>query len=308
MQPRHRLIAAAVALALLAGCAGRSSYDGLDFPQEGATSAPFGPRVQLAQAPGGIATDEDDDFGDLFPGDDEFEIEEDYDPLETLNRFLFAFNEALDVFILRPVAEIYRFWLPQAVQDSVQNFTRNLNAPVIFLNQLWQGRDEEASDTIARFFINTTVGLAGLFDPADHWGLEYSEADFGQTLGYYGAGPGPYIVLPLFGPSSLRDGIGFGVDSLLLDPWPRVLNAADVEKDQEILLGRRIAEGVDKRARNIETVDDLRRDSVDFYARIRSLYLQHRKSLIEESISANPPGAARDEPATKTNQLERRDK
>ena len=248
----------------------------------------------------------DDDFGDLFPGDDEFEIEEDYDPLETLNRFLFAFNEALDFFILRPVAEIYRFWLPQAVQDSVQNFTRNLNAPVIFLNQLWQGQDEEASDTIARFFINTTIGLAGLFDPAGHWGLEYREADFGQTLGYYGAGPGPYIVLPLFGPSSVRDGIGLAVDSLVLDPWPHVLDAADVDKKQELLLARLVLEGVDKRSRNIETVDDLRRDSVDFYARIRSLYLQHRKSFIEESRAANPPGGTGDESAADTNHTNRK--
>ncbi len=312
MHRKLGLIAAAVVLVLLAGCTGRSPYDGFNFPQEGANSAQFGPRVQLAQASSDFETDEDDDFGDLFPGDDEFEVEEDYDPLETVNRFLFAFNEALDFFILRPVAEIYRFWFPQAVQDSVRNFTRNLNAPVTFLNLLWQGRDEEASDTIARFFVNTTVGLAGLFDPASSWGLEYTEADFGQTLGYYGAGPGPYLVLPIFGPSSVRDGTGLAVDSLLLDPWPYVLDATDVDKKQELLLARFIMEGVDKRARNIETIDDLRRDSVDFYARIRSLYLQNRQSFIEEAQTASPPLGGGDESAVETNQYEymeeRRDK
>ena len=300
------LVAAAVVLILLGGCTRPSPYDGYNYPQEGATSAQFGPRVQLAQASSDFETDEDDDFGDLFPGDDEFEVAEDYDPLETLNRFLFAFNEALDVFIFRPIAEVYRFWLPQGVQDSVQNFTRNLNAPVIFLNQLWQGRDEEASETIARFFINTTIGLAGLFDPASSWGLEYTEADFGQTLGYYGAGPGPYLVLPIFGPSSVRDGIGRGVD-WLLDPWPYVLDAANVDKKQEILLARFILEGVDKRARSIETLDDLKRDSVDFYARVRSLYLQYRKSFIEESRAASPPGGRGDESADDTNQYEYQD-
>jgi phospholipid-binding lipoprotein MlaA len=300
MDPKGSLVAVLVVATLLVGCAGRSNFDGRDFPREGTASTPFGPRIQLAQAQSDISQ-EDDAFLDLFPGDDEMEIEEDFDPFETLNRFIFAINETLDVFILRPAAEVYRFLLPQVVQDSVRNFTRNLDAPVIFLNQLFQGKDEEASETIARFFINSTIGLAGLIDAADHWDLEYREEDFGQTLGFYGAGPGPYLVLPLFGPSSLRDGIGLGVDTLM-DPWPYVLDAAEVARDREILLGRRIAAGIDKRGRNIETVDDLRRDSVDFYARIRSLYLQHRRSLIEGGDSQSLYGTTGDQPASETNQ------
>lgn len=301
MHPMHRLFAAVLALALLAGCAGGSSRGEAGFPEDRAAAAAFGPRVQLAQAQSDVAEDEEDDFSDLFPGDDELGIEEDFDPLETLNRFMFAINETLDVFILRPAAEVYRFLLPQFVQDSVRNVTRNLNAPVIFLNELWQGKDEQASDTIARFFINTTVGLAGLIDVADKWDLPYHHEDFGQTLGFYGAGPGPYLVLPLFGPSSVRDGIGLGVDSLL-DPWPYVLDAADVDEDTEILLGRRIAGGLDQRARNIENIDDLKRDSVDFYARVRSLYLQHRKSLIEDEDSESPYETTGDGPASEPNQ------
>jgi phospholipid-binding lipoprotein MlaA len=273
----HRVAALAVVLALLAGCAGPGPYDGLDRPE--AIQA-----VQLAQVEGdsdALEEEEDDDFGDLFPSDDPLAIEEDFDPFEIVNRFIFAFNEALDVLVLQPVAATYRFILPQVMQDSVRNVIRNLKAPVIFVNKVWQGQEEQASTTLVRFLVNSTLGLAGLFDVAGSWGYEYHEEDFGQTLGVYGAGPGPYLVLPLFGPSSVRDAIGLGVDTLL-DPWPYVLDAADVEKDTEILLGRRIAGGVDLRARNLETVADLKRDSVDFYARIRSLYLQNRRSLIND--------------------------
>ena len=109
-----------------------------------------------------------------------------------------------------------------------------------------------------------------------------------------------------------RDGTGLAVDSLLLDPWPHVLKAADVDKERELMLARLVMEGVDKRARNIETVDDLKRDSVDFYARVRSLYLQHRRSFIEEAQTASPPLGSGDESAADTNQYEymeeRRDK
>jgi phospholipid-binding lipoprotein MlaA len=132
-----------------------------------------------------------------------------------------------------------------------------------------------------RFGINSTLGLAGLIDVADSFGYGYHSEDFGQTLGVYGAQPGPYLVLPLFGPSSVRDAIGRGVDSLI-DPWSYVLNAADVEEDTEILLTRRALGGIDTRARNIETVEELKRDSVDFYARVRSLYLQLRRSKIKD--------------------------
>ncbi len=286
----HRVVALVLALALLAGCAGPMRHDG------GIRPGP-GPGIQLAQADSDsdLIEEQDDDFGDLFPGDDALAIEEDFDPFETVNRFIFAINEAIDVLILQPVAATYRFILPQVVQDSVRNVTRNLKAPVIFVNEVWQGKEDRAETTIARFLLNSTLGLAGLFDVADSMGFEYHDEDFGQTLGLYGAGPGPYLVLPLFGPSSVRDAIGLGVDSLV-DPWSYVLTAANVKNDTEILLGRRAAAGVDLRARNLETLADLKRDSVDFYARIRSLYLQNRRSLINDDAdttsetSGNAPG------------------
>jgi len=292
----HRVFALAVALALFAGCAGQAAGPML---HDGTARPGPGQGVQLAQVDGdsdALEEEEDDDFGDLFPSDESLMIEEDFDPFETVNRFIFAINEAIDVLVLQPVAATYRFLLPQVVQDSVRNVTRNLKAPVIFVNEVWQGKNDRASATIVRFLANSTLGLAGLFDVADSWGYPYHDEDFGQTLGLYGAGPGPYLVLPLFGPSTIRDAIGLGVDSLI-DPWSYVLTAADVKDDTEILLGRRIAAGLDLRARNLDTLEDLKRDSVDFYARIRSLYLQNRRSLIDDDAdntlepNANAPGS-----------------
>ena len=281
MQRTRTIMVYGSMLALLAGCAG----DPVDRPKGPTVLYPQpATAVQLAQA-----TDDselDSGFEDLFPSEGEGALEDDYDPFETVNRFIFAINETLDIFILQPVAATYRFWFPEFVQDSVRNAIRNLKAPVIFINKLWQGNEDEASETLTRFGINSTLGLAGLFDVAEGFGYKHHSTDFGVTLGVYGAGPGPYIVLPLFGPSSVRDGIGFGVDTLL-DPWPYVLNAANVERDTEILLGRRILDGIDTRSRNIETVEELKRDSVDFYARLRSLFLQKRRSEINDAKGGN---------------------
>jgi phospholipid-binding lipoprotein MlaA len=295
----RRVIVMALALVFFAGCAGQAAGPTL---QESTARTAAGERVQLAQAEpdSGALEEEDDDFGDLFPSDDSLAIEEDFDPFETVNRFIFAINEAVDVLILQPVAATYRFLLPEMVRDSVRNATRNLKAPVVFANEVWQGKDDRASTTIVRFLVNSTIGLAGLFDVAEHWGYEYHSEDFGQTLGLYGAGPGPYLVLPLFGPSSVRDAIGMGVDSVI-DPWPYVLTAADVKEDTAILLGRQIVGGVDKRARHLDTVAELKRDSVDFYARIRSLYLQNRRSVINDDADTASDSNG-DGPSSETNQ------
>jgi phospholipid-binding lipoprotein MlaA len=271
-------------LTLLAGCAG--GPDLFVYPAEREVAAEAtraaGGRLQLAQSDSDAMDDDDDDFGDLFPDDESADIEEDYDPLETVNRFMFAINGAIDFMLLRPAAEIYHFLLPQLVQDSVRNITRNLKAPVIFANDLFQGKDEKAATMAGRFLVNTTLGLGGLFDVADAWwDMGYHAEDFGQTMGFYGAGPGPYLVLPLFGPSSVRDGIGRGVDSLM-SPWTYILAAADVGPRTEILLGSQAGGGIDLRARNLKNLDELQRDSVDFYARIRSLYLQLRRSQIKD--------------------------
>ncbi len=204
------------------------------------------------------------------------EADEENDPLELLNRFAFSFNLALDTLIFRPGAATYRFLLPVEVRDSVRNALRNLSTPVVLANDLLQGDLERAETTLVRFFVNSTVGLLGLFDVAADWGYPYHDEDFGQTLAVHGVGEGFYLVLPIFGPSNPRDGIGILVDTFL-DPLYYVAEATDAE---EYLLARTVIRGIDARSRNIEALDDLKRDSIDFYARIRSLYRQRRANEI----------------------------
>lgn len=246
--------------------AGQNELDGSAGPR----------RAQLAQSGSGNGAESDvaDDFG---PEPD------DNDPLEVPNRMFFAFNEAVDFLIIRPIAVTYRFIVPTGVRNSVTNFLRNLRTPVILANDLLQGDLARAETTAARFFINSTIGVLGLFDIAADSGLPYHEEDFGQTLGTYGAGEGIYLVLPILGPSSLRDAGGRIVD-LFLDPLTYLA-------PESVNLGRTAATGIDARARNLETLDELKRDSLDFYARIRSLYRQNRESEIN---NGEPPEGSPD--------------
>lgn len=229
---------------------------------------------------------------DGWTGSDELEIADvdtENDPLELLNRFTFAFNLALDTMVFQPVAATYRFLLPAEVRDSVRNALRNLRSPLILINDVLQGEMERAETTLVRFLVNTTAGVLGLFDVAHDMGYPYHNEDFGQTLGVHGVGEGFYLVLPILGPSNPRDGIGLLVD-IYLDPMTYAAEAADVE---DFLIARTVVEGVDKRARNIETIEDLRRDSIDFYARVRSLYRQSRANEInngEASEDTPTPG------------------
>ncbi len=224
---------------------------------------------------------DDDTDADFGLGGEEFDAN---DPLEVPNRFLFAFNQTLDVFILRPTAATYRFLLPSGIRDSIRNVLRNLATPVVLINDLMQGEFERAQTTLARFAINTSGGVLGLFDVAADEGYEYHQEDFGQTLGSYGVGEGAYLVLPLFGPSSLRDGFGRVVD-IFLDPFFYVGRAKDIETE---LMLRPVVGGIDLRSRNIETLDDLERDSIDFYARLRSLWRQNRQNEINNGRDVGP--------------------
>jgi phospholipid-binding lipoprotein MlaA len=214
------------------------------------------------------------------------DIEEDNDPLEIPNRFVFAFNQALDFALIRPIAWVYREAVPQLVRDSVRNFLRNLKKPVILANDFLQGDLERARITTVRFVINTTGGLLGFFDLATDEGYPYHSEDFGQTLGTWGVGEGVYLVLPLLGPSSARDATGRVVDHFL-DPLTYL--AQDQDKE-EWLLYRTALEGLDFRARNIDTLDEIERDSLDFYARLRSLYRQHREAEINNMTDADSEG------------------
>lgn len=239
-------------------------------PQTAAPGTGDPQTVQLAQA----GSDEwaDSEAGEFGPepGDN--------DPLEVPNRMFFAFNEAVDFMVIRPIAVTYRYIVPTGVRNSVRNFLRNLRTPVTLANDLLQGDLERAEATFARFLINSTVGLLGLFDIAAESGIPYHDEDFGQTLGSYGAGEGFYLVLPILGPSNLRDAGGRIVD-LLLDPLTYLAPT-------EVGLGRAALTGVDFRSRNIDELDALKADSLDFYARIRSLYRQNRESEINNGASS----------------------
>jgi phospholipid-binding lipoprotein MlaA len=215
----------------------------------------------------------------------------DNDPLEFINRFTFAFNDALDTMLFQPAAATYRVILPRPVRNGVRNVLRNLNGPVILANDLLQAEWDRAGDTFMRFLINSTIGVAGIFDVAAEWGYEYHDEDFGQTLGSWGVGEGFYLVLPLLGPSNARDTIGIVVDSYM-DPWPYVLDYATKLSDDDItyiMIGRRGLEGIDLRARNIETIENIKADAVDYYARIRTLYRQNRESEIRNGEPEDIP-------------------
>ena len=202
------------------------------------------------------------------------------DPVEPLNRSVFEFNRGVDNLILRPVAEAYRDALPQAGQDMVRNFLNNLKSPVVFANDILQGETERAGDTFGRFIFNTVVGVGGLFDVA---GIEHHNEDFGQTLATWGVPEGPYLVLPFIGPSPVRDTAGLVVD-YYIDPVAHYFDNVDKSHLNWIRAGVR---AVDTRSRNIETLDDIERSAIDYYATIRSLYRQRRNEEIMNGRADN---------------------
>lgn len=197
--------------------------------------------------------------------------EEPNDPLETPNRLMFAFNEAVDFAVIKPAATTYRFWIPREFRDIIRNFVRHLGTPVVLANNMLQGQWDRAEDSLARLLVNSiTLGLGDLV-PERH---PYHSEDFGQTMAVWGADDGFYLVLPILGPSSARDATGKVVD-IFFNP------VTYVDGTTTFSLSTRAVEGVDLRARNIETLDEIKRDSVDFYARMRSLYYQRRRAQIQ---------------------------
>jgi len=228
---------------------------------------PAGPAM-LAPAPGGTAAAASAAAPDVW------------DPLEPLNRIFFSFNEVVDTFLLRPVAWLYSF-SPDPVKTGVRNVLRNLKSPVTLLNHGLQGEMTEAATTIGRFAVNSTVGLLGLWDPADEWlQWKHRPADFGQTLHSYGLGNGPFLMLPLLGPTNLRDGVGSGVDSFA-DPLMYVLN----DNARLGLLGATV---LSRREALLVPLDELRAGSVDYYTALRSSQQQQRAAFLQGGA---PPSA-----------------
>ncbi len=208
------------------------------------------------------------------------------DPFEDANRGIFGFNHAIDDAVLVPVAKTYRTVLPPPMRQSVHDFLQNLNGPVIFMNDLLQGQVELAGNTIARLALNTTIGVGGMFDVATQIGIPYHSNDLGITLAVWGFAAGPYIIVPVLGPSSPRDLIGQVGDGFA-DPANYFASGHHL---MWAVVARTATSGIDTRSRNIESLADIERTALDNYATIRSLYRQRRQAQIrhEQPNLPNP--------------------
>ncbi|MBI5782308.1 MAG: VacJ family lipoprotein [Gammaproteobacteria bacterium] len=204
------------------------------------------------------------------------------DPLEGFNRAMYTFNDKLDRYVLKPLAKGYRAIMPAPVSKSISNFFSNLHDPANMLNNLLQGKPGQAASDLGRVLVNSTIGIAGLFDVATRMGLEKHNEDFGQTLAKWGVGDGPYLVLPFFGSSNLRDGVALPVDWETYPP-----NHMEEHSTRDKLL---LVEVVDRRAQLLDASDILEQAAgKDPYIFVREAFRQRRRSLIYDG---NPPQAA----------------
>ena len=203
------------------------------------------------------------------------------DCFEGINRGVFAFNQVLDSIIVEPLAKGYRY-LPSPIRSGTSNALSNLTLVVTIPNNLLQGELALAGKNTGRFIINSTVGVLGIFDPASKMGLNnYEKEDWGQTLGTWGIGEGCYLVLPILGPSTLRDTVGSLTTYMGGDAWYNVTVKNDTHYVSDFDYYASVAtNGIDFRAKNIESFDNLEKNSLDFYASVKSLYLQDRKKRI----------------------------
>lgn len=207
------------------------------------------------------------------------------DPLESFNRGVFAFNEGFYDLVLRPLARAYNT-LPVEIRTIIGSILSNLRAPVVFVNDVLQGEPERAFDTARRFAINSTIGFGGMADVASSMGIPKHTEDFGQTLAVWGVDEGFYLVLPILGPSSPRDAIGRYVVDSYIDPWGYYLENTDQEEWGYVRMG---ATAVTEFAGVMEELDDIKRTSIDYYAAVRSLYRQKRRSEIANGGDVDLP-------------------
>jgi len=212
------------------------------------------------------------------------------DPLEGFNRAMWGVNRGVDKVVLKPVTKVYRAVTPKPARRGISNVFANLSEPWSFINNLLQGKPKRAVETLARFIINTTVGVGGLGDPATKMGLKAAPEDFGQTLAVWGVNGGPYLVLPLLGPATLRDGVGMGV-AQLADPYRVCLRECGLPKG--LPTGMNVGQIIDARSQLIDSgADGFLDASADSYATARSAYLQRRRAAITDDAgdSAAPAG------------------
>lgn len=222
------------------------------------------------------------------------DVVEEYDPWEPFNVFMFEVNRKIDKYALKPIAKAYNAVLPDDVQRGVQNFFHNIRTGPRLFNNLFQGKLRGAGIELGRFALNTTFGLGGFFDVAKHMDLDTPDEDFGQTLGFYNVQQGPYLVLPLFPPFTVRDFTGYLMD-LALDPinW-LVFPIIEIENVPSLVahknrmtttivqLGSRATFIVNERSRTLETFEGVEESTVDLYSAVRNAYLQKRAKLVRE--------------------------
>jgi phospholipid-binding lipoprotein MlaA len=198
------------------------------------------------------------------------------DPLEGVNRQTLRFNRCVDRWLLNPIASTYGFLMPAPAKKAVQRFFANLNAPVIMVNDLLQREWSDAGTTVSRFAINTTVGMAGLFDPAAEFGFKEHNSDFGQTLALYGVRSGPFLMLPILGPTCARDSLG-GIVDLMFRPTTYFLGPGDQLLYTTLWGG---SSGIVQREANADALRALEESSIDYYAALRNAYYQNRLAQI----------------------------
>lgn len=234
--------------------------------------------VQVPSDLNGANTDDPDAVpGDLVDTQD--------DPLEGLNRVVFGFNQVVDRLVFEPAARIYRAVVPRPVRKGVSNVLTNLASPITLANDILQGNPEAAANTIKRFMINSSLGIGGIFDHATGLGEPLHREDFGQTLGTWGVGPNPYIVLPLLGPSNPRDMVGKVADTAV-NPMTWILYDAPFW-ERSIPVGVEVVSG---REAILDDYDSLRKNSPDLYASVRDLYAQKRQAEIANEAAGYNPG------------------
>src|SRR5882724_1599568 len=197
-----------------------------------------------------------------------------YDPWERFNRTMFNFNQRLDRYVLKPVAKVWNFVVPDLAQQSLANAFDNIAMPRRLINSLLQLKMEGAGRELARFFLNISMGVGGFFDVATELGVPRSDEDTGQTLGHYGVGPGPYLVLPFLPPLTVRDGFGYAADGAM-QPISYVAPFAATA-------GMRGGQVVNDRSLNLETFEEFEQMTFDLYSAVRNAYLQRRQRMIKE--------------------------
>ena len=236
----------------------------------------------------------DQDFYDPFAKEGEEHVEEDYDPWEPLNTKVFEFNRQLDKWVLKPVAQGYNFVMPDRLQVGVRNFFNNSRFVPRFFNNIFQGKLKGAGIEVSRFLINTTAGVGGFIDVAERMDLTTPEEDTGQTLGFYGVGPGPYLVVPFLPPFTVRDFVGYFAD-IALNPinWlvlpiievegvPSAISHPNRDTTTIIQLSTRVGDIVNERSLSLEKFQGVEEATLDLYAAVRNAYLQSRKKQIRQ--------------------------